>query len=366
MKSRILRHLTSFFVMLHDLLRRRKMVTKTKLLMIGVLCSLFITGCYPTGEIVGNSNISYGSELNESPYEGLNYKLILPDDYPETYSITKAKLRNFDTSLAESLFPDCTKDTVDIQIDEENKYALYRKKESDVCFMPGTVIYNKKNENKTELLVNALTMPKTDEQIRDEFPRTELPGFSSDGSLAEINRVIDLLDIETTGPQIYAITDEEAEYVNSTYCEGAFDGIICNDSYIIKYTPTLDGLPVANHSFLSTMSDWVATSSRIYGLFDENGMIELTVRDIPEVYKREKNEKICSPEFAVSQMKEYFEGMHKNGTVFGCELRALVYIYSGEVTDEYEVRPVWVFGWQDDDMDRPNPCYIDAVSGNIL
>ena len=114
------------------------------------------------------------------------------------------------------------------------------------------------------------------------------------------------------------------------------------------------------------MSDWVATSSKIYGLFDENGMIELTVRDIPEVYKREKNEKICSPEFAVSQMKEYIEGMHKNGTVFGCELRALVYIYSGEVTDEYEVRPVWVFGWQDDDMDRPNPYYIDAVSGNIL
>ena len=342
------------------------METKTKLLIFSVLCSLFITGCYPTGEIVKNSDISYGSELNESPYEGLNYKLSLPDEYPETYSVTKAKLKNFDTSLAEVLFPDCTKDTVDIQTDEENNYVLYRKKASDVCFMQGTVIYNKKNENNTGLLISALTMPKTDEQIRDEFPRTDLPGFSSDGYLEEINRVINLLDIETTGPQLYAITDEEAEYVNSTYYEGMFDGIIHNDLYIIKYTPTLDGLPVANSSFLSSMSDWVATSSKVYGAFDENGMSELTARDIPEVYKRDKNEKICSPEFAVSQMKEYIEGIHKKGSVFGCELRALVYIHSGEVTDEYDVRPVWVFGWQDDDMDRPNPYYIDAVSGNIL
>ncbi len=339
---------------------------KAKLLIISILCTAFITGCYPTGEIVGNDNISYGAELNESPREGLIYKFTLPEEYPETYNVKTAKFRNFDIELAEELIPHCTEDTINVEKYDDG-YTLYQKEDSYVCFMPGTVSLTKENDNNIEVLLQAFLLPKTSDQIRNEFPRTEISDFSSVAYLEEMQRFIDILDIETDNElQVYAVTNEESNYINQTYNKGILEDLISDDCYIIKNTPILGGLPVANSSFLCSMADWVSMDSKIYGAFDKNGLLDFEAYNIPEICKLGDDEKICSPEYAVSQIKDFIEGINNNGTMYGCELRALVYSFNGEAIDEYFVRPVWVFGWQENSEGMLNPYYVDAVSGTIL
>ncbi len=344
------------------------MKQKTSFFICGIICSIFATGCYPTGQNINTEEIVFDGNLNESPREDLVYKFTIPEEYPESYNVTKAKFRNFDASLAEELFPHCTDDPVEIQHHDERNYTLYLKENSWVNFMDGTVTFWNEYEYEPHKILAAIYMPKPFEQIKSEFPNIVFKNFSSEQPVSEMNRIIRTLDIKVSEPHIYSFDRQVTEYIDDTYFIHGFEHEeLKEDIYAVSFDVMLGELPVSKQSFGQILSsEWHSVDTQIYGLFNKNGLIEFNARDIPEISETGKNAHICSPETAVSQIKNYIEGTAESGTIFGCELKALTYYYEGVETDEYMVRPVWVFGFQSEEGSLLNPLYVDAVSGMML
>lgn len=341
---------------------------KISLLLFGMLCASIVTGCYPTGENSNMEEITFEGNLNDSPRDDLIYKFTIPTEYPKSYNVTKAKLRSFNASFAEELFPHCTDEPVEIQKFDDKNYTLYLKDDSWVNFMDGTVTFWSDYEYDPYRILSSVYMPKPLDQIKAEFSRSDFEKFSSEYPVSEMNRILNTLDIKVSEPHIFALNKQDAEYISNTYfLNNGEHQNLSENIYTITYDVMLGDLPVSYSSFGQILNpEWLSISTQIYGIFNNNGLIEFNARDIPEIAETGESVEICSPETAIAQIKNYIEGTVESGTMYGCELKALTYCYEGVETDEYMVRPVWIFGWQSEEGNLLNPLYVDAVSGMIL
>lgn len=339
-----------------------------KSIIMAALCIIscaVMTGCYPTGKKEDIETFTYDGELNESPREGLVYKFTVPEEYPETYSVTRARDRNFDPQLLEVFFPDCKKDTTDIVIDEAENYTLYQKADSHVVCWDGRFIFRMLDEE-TNLVRGILKMPIPNDEIRSIVPNTEFKKFSADEHIKNMQHILDTLEVEVSEPYVYAVGEDDEKYLRENFFGHWNDRkILEEDTYIVLFDTYLDGLPVVKTKTSGIMrQEWLLSDTEIYGSVTNDGLRAFIIYNAIEVSGTGDEEKICSPEYAVQQIKNYIEGTSLSGTMCGCELKALAYFYEGEEHDDYMVKPVWEFGWKEGNY-KYEPYFVDAVTGNV-
>lgn len=339
-----------------------------KTIITTVLCiasCVVMTGCYPTGKKEDIETFTYDGELNESPREGLTYKFTAPEEYPETYSVTRARDSSFDPKLLEELFPDCKNDTTDIVIDEAENYTLYMKEDSLALCWGGDFTF-RMNDEETNLVRGILKMPIPNDEIRSIVPNTEFKKFSTGENIKNMQHILETLEVEVSEPYVYAIGEDDEKYLRENFFGHLDDHkILKEDTYIVLFDTYLDGLPVVKTKAGGISNNqWLLSGTEIYGSVTKDGLRAFNIDTALEVSETGDQEKICSPEYAVQQIKNYIEGTSLSGTMCGCELKALVYFYGGEEYDDYLVKPVWEFGWKEGNYEY-EPYFVDAITGNV-
>lgn len=342
-----------------------------KQFMFASLIVLFsFTSCFPTGtekkaefqQSMPNNDINYSSN------ENIIYNFIIPDEYKKTYSITKVKLRQFDSDIAKDIFPESVKDVTNIlDRPEQNNYKLFEKVGSWLCFQDGNISYFKNNNINYQFLYDLFAMPKPYAMIRDEFPEKELKTISISECTDEMDRIISTLDINVGKPKVFSITKKDSRYIEDKYYSKENISIVNEECCVINYDLLLDDVPIANYSYYMAPFEMNPLNSSIQALFTKDGMLNFNCYDVPEIMTSSDPQEMCGPEYAIAQMKEYIEKTSLKGTLYGCEQRVFIYWKEGKYTGEYDVRPVWVFGWLEKGSNRrPVPYYVDALNGHVM
>lgn len=341
-----------------------------------LLCLLIgcfsLTSCFPTGNIEETDfqKTIQNNDINNSYNEDIVYNLIIPDEYIKTYSVTNVKLHQFDSDIAEELFPGCTTNTTDIlDRPEQHNYLLFQKVDSWVCFQDGIVKSFKTNNINQTLLDKLFSMPKPYAMIRDEFPEKELESFSVPDCVNQMERLISVLDLNVGSKKVFSVSSKDSKNIKEKYFPDIDIDIANEDCCIIHYNLIIDGLPIADYSYdmVHETQEWNPLNSSVRALFTKDGLISFSCTGVPDVINGAESQEVCTPEYAVSQMKKYIESTTLKGTLYGCEQRALVYWKEGKYTGEYFVRPVWAFGWSEKGRDDcPVPYYVDALNGHVM
>lgn len=339
---------------------------------LALLSCITLSGCFPTGEIekTDTQNSFIDSELNISPREGLVYNLSIPDEYLETYSPLKCRKQLVDSSMAEELFPNCTVDTVEVlDRPEEENYKLFQKEDSWVCFQDGKIYKWKQGEIEYNYLKNAFDMPKPYWMIREEFPQTDIDSLPVFDYVVEMNRIVNKIGVEVGEPRVYVVTEKLGDEISKKYFKDTCNRKITReDCCVIQYSMILNGLPIADYSYVfqSSSQEWFPNGCSIFGLFNKDGQLIFECRGILDIVETEEPQQLCTPEYAIEQMKEYFERTTLKGNLYGCEQCVLVYWKNEKYTGDFYARPVWAFGWQEEEGKKLQPYYVDAITGHVL
>ena len=344
-----------------------------------IFCSI-LTGCYPTGQKVekaDTSSVVYDEDLNASPREDLRYYFTVPEEYLHTYSAKKAHSVIYEPDYITPLFPGCT-ENLELEITPETAdspdleyYYLYQKEPASyVCVDAGTVsLLTPEYNNGCYGIFDLKGTFLRDDKTREIVPNDKLKSFSSDAAITKIEYMIDHLNVEVNSePIIYAVTyDTDYDYYDLWYHDTSVD----EDAYIIKYRMTLDGLPVPDYGRSPLVhEDWYIPETKIVSVFTESGMIYFDCREAMEITERDEEIQICSPEFAIQQVKKYVEAMTVSCSIYGCELMVLP-VADNDTDDmyDYKLKPVWMFVWDKTVKEQYPDCdaiYVDAETGEIL
>lgn len=339
-----------------------------------ILSCIVLTGCFPTGELSQSNNSAplNNTELNASPREELVYNLSIPNEYVDTYSPFKCRMKQPDSSfeIAEKLFPGSTVDTTEIlDRPEEENYKLYQKSDSFLCFQDGRVYMNKPTEIEFGFIESALDMAVPYTMLREEFPQTNSDSLPIADYVSEMDRIINEIGVEVGEPKVFAFDKKTGKYINKKYFPGVSGrDFVKDDCCIIKYDILANGLPLADYHYyeINGQQEWVPRPSSIKGYFDEDGMLCFDCDGLLDNIEADESKKLCTPEFAIQQIKDYFEKTTREGTLCGCEQAVLLYQKNEKFTGDYYARPVWVFGWTESGRPIPDPYYVDAITGHIF
>lgn len=348
---------------------------KNFILGLVLVSCITLNGCFPTGEIEESNiqNSLNNTELNISPREGLIYNLSIPDEYKETYSAAKCRFKQIDSSIAEELFQKCTVDTETVlDRPEEQNYKLFQKKDSWVCFQDGRILKWQQHDIQSTFLMHVFSMAKPYWMIREEFPQTDMDSISISDCTNEMDRIINTIGVDVGKPKIFPVTKKIAKDIGKKYYPDSMSmigNITDEDCCIIRYDMLLNELPIVNCSYrvISGTQEWIPQSCSVSGLFNKDGLLEFQCEYILDDIETEEPEQLCTAEYAIAQMKNYIEKTTRNGTLYGCEQGVLVYRKKEKFSGEYYARPVWVFGWaEENEGQQPDPYYVDAINGHIL
>ena len=353
---------------------------KNKAILLSLLFCTILTGCYPTGQKVEQaetSSIVYDEDLNASPRENLKYYFTVPEEYLQTYSAKKAQTIIYESDYITPLFPGCTED-LELEITPETAdspdlehYYLYQKESASfVGINAGTVsLCTPEYNDGCYVMFDLKGDFLRDEKTREVVPNDKLKAFSSDEAIKKLEEMIDYLGVEVhPEPIILAVTNDDTDYYNNLWYN---DASVDEEAYVIKYRMALDGLPLPDYSRIPLVhEDWGIPFSRIESVFTEDGMIYFDCREAMEITERGEEIQICTPEFAIQQVKNYVEAMTVSCSVYGCELMVLP-IYDTETDDKYDykLKPVWMFVWdktKKEDYPDCDAIYVDAATGEIL
>lgn len=356
---------------------------KNKAILLSLIFCTVLTGCYPTGQKVEQaetSSIVYDEDLNASPRENLKYYFTVPEEYLQTYSAKKAQTIIYESDYITPLFPGCTEDLEQLITPEtadspdlEHYYLFWKGNASYVCINAGSVglCTPEYNDNMYSLFPNKGIYLR-EEKEREMFPDNKLDSFSSDEAIEKMKEMADYLNADISEePIIIAIDDEAAEILRRA--EGFDIPSISKgmEAYYIRYMMTLDGLPLPDYSRSPLVhEDWGIPTSYVEGVFTSDSMIYFDCREAMEITERGEEIQICTPEFAIQQVKNYVEAMTVSCSVYGCELMVLP-IYDTETDDKYDykLKPVWMFVWdktKKEDYPDCDAIYVDAETGEIL
>lgn len=353
---------------------------KMKAILLSLIFCSILTGCYPTGQKVekaDDSSVVYDEDLNASPREDIKYYFTVPEEYLHTYSAKRAHEVIYDPDYVTPLFPGCT-ENLELEITPETAdspeleyYYLYQKEPASyVCVDAGTVsLLTPEYNNGCYVMFDLKGNYLRDEKTREIVPNDKLEAFSSDESIKKLEEMIDYLGVEADPePLILAVTDDDnTDYFKMWYHNTSVD----EDAYIIKYRMKLDGLPVPDYGRSPLVhEDWYIPFCWIKSVFTESGMIYFDCREVMEVTERGEEIQICSPEFAIQQVKNYIEAMNVSCSVYGCELMVLP-VADNDTDDiyDYKLKPVWMFTWDKTVKEQYPDCdaiYVDAETGEIL
>jgi len=352
-------------------------------LIMPILLLCVFTACFPTGENPTDPS-AYSvplGDLNTSSNENIIYSFTIPTLYSASYPYVFIKRKTIDADTAFHTLCGDTAEVVNREcnrsnwIPDENLLNIWTLTDnSDFVYDAGWIMYfgvNAETHGYTTF-DSSYEINYTAENVRREYPKSELETFSSEKYVEKMRNIIDKLSLYANStPEIYAL-DEKVytdHWSQNEWDENSY-------GYMIVFSTEYNGLklPDFNISFPENstnssgrFSDW--QGSRITGVFTEKGLEFFTCAYIPEIVDEYGEAQVCTPEAAITAVKERYESMSLNDEykyiVSGCELMYLPY----PKDDGYLLTPAWFFTVETQIPERKSSRYdfvfVNAVTGMI-
>lgn len=309
-------------------------MSKNKLLIVILMLTVMLTGCYPSGELeqsdksAANDSTSADSsdsgEVSEpaaftipNDLKNIKFTFELGDNYPSEVPVIKAKERIFDVEEIKAMFID-GKAVIDQRLDEDSGYFVTSDGES-LSFRKGGVDYYAANlsddAEKKEIYDIQATAARNlrffylDYQYLD----SELEGFSRAEALERADKLVKTLDIKFLGePSIYAFTAEDVENVfRGKYTDKDGNDIMAHLSkedefYLIRYYGEYSGITMPGE-IGRVFEDTSAENTQVDVVLTKDSLVQLKCNNVFDSIEAVDTTQIkCGVDAAISKAHDYY------------------------------------------------------------
>lgn len=354
-------------------------MSKNKLLIVILMLTTMLTGCFPTGapkqssapetstaSSAGASDSSDSGVVSEpaafavpNDLEHVSFDIELPDNYPTELPVIKAKKHIFDEEEKEKIIS-LFFEGKEVRTGKYNDY--YADGGAHMFLRDNRFSYELDhfydNDEEKQLIYTIQRTASYDaESLYMQYPNinSELEGFPRSEAEKRADGLVKKLGVKYLGePTVYTFTSEDVNVnVQGQITTGGKEGgdpidvsLPKEDQfYLIRYIPEYDGIPIPRYISNSIFGDVYHTAPYVdiiltkdelvcfdcFGMFDE-----LEVTDTTSIN--------CGSETALSKMYDYYSLKDKN-MEYRLEYYSLDFAYvtyeSDYNTREFVYKPLW-------------------------
>ena len=383
-------------------------MSKNKLLIVILMLTTMLTGCFPSGELnrssepaastsnnTGTSDSSDSGSASEpaaftvpNDLEHVSFEVELPDGYPTELPVIKAKEHIFDEEEKQKIIPIFFGEK-EVRTGKYNDYyadggahMFFR----DTSFTYEVDYFYENDEEKQLIYTIRRTASYDAESLYMRYPNinSELPGFPRSEAKKRADELVEKLGIKyLREPTVYTFTSEDVNVkLQGQITTGGKEGgdpidvsLPKEDQfYLIRYILEYDGIPIPRYISNSIFgdvyhtapyTDIILTKDELvycdcYGIFDE-----LEVTDTASIN--------CGSETVLSKMYDYYsfkdERMEYRLEYYSLDFAYVTY-ESDYNTKEFVYKPLWhAMGHYVSLVDgtrRHNDKFIDPATGLVF
>lgn len=371
-------------------------MSKNKLLIVILMLTLMLTGCFPSGELEtssehnannsndvsasGSDNSGAASSATSNDLEYAKFNIDRgTDDYPTEMPVIKAKCADFDAEEMKALFLD-GKEIVkeDIYDDISNFFtsdgACLCVRNDGIIFTPDDHSYDGETEKRDIYLMQKIVASYATRYYKS-FPNieSELPGFPRSEAVERANELVEKVGVKYLGePRVYTFTADDVHNFDERN-ELSEE----NEIYLVRYLTEYNGIPVCmdQEDVYGASYDWGSYVDVI--LSKDKKLVEFVCDHVFEDIEVTNTTQIkCGRDDALSRLYDYYRSSEVP-TAYRLEYDELGLKYasyeSNYETLEFTYKPLWCATGTIYVINVPNSTagnktnkFVDPVTGYVF
>lgn len=328
-----------------------------KLLIVILMLTVLLTGCFPSGELKtssepavngennGTSSDNLGNSEPAAPkeLENVEFNIELDGEYPTELPVIMAKRAVFDVEEMKALFI-AGKDIIHEQItDSVNNFytsdgAWLCVQKSGITFIPDEHMYDDAPEKK-DISRMQVTVAEYATIFNKRFPHidSELPGFPRSEAVERANELVEKVGVKYLGaPTVYTFTAEDTHNFDENITLSKED-----EFYLVQYPTTYSDIPIS-FSSQHIFGDISNTASKVDVLLTKDKLVKLDCWNIFENIEATETTQIkYGGEDVRSRLYEYYSFSEPPPLLLEYEKLSLEYVTFEYSTEEITYKPLW-------------------------
>ena len=376
-------------------------MSKNKLLIIILMLTVMLTGCFPSGELEQSSEAvtdpviditSGNSENSETPQTVLpkleNVKINIPlsDNYPAEAPIIKATQHTFDVEDLKAMFLDGKTVIKEDPLEWGGNFftadgARLSARKNYFTFAIDHM-YDGETE-KRDIFQLQSSAANNVRELKKQFHHidSELEGFPRSEALERANELVEKLDLKYLGePEVFALTSEDVNSVQGALFSKEDGGSVElslskeDEFYLVRYLTDYSDIPIPIVNDTIVENEYQVTSM-VDIILTKDNLVSVVCRDVFDNIEVVGSSQIkCGAENVLSKLHEYYSikdaTMEYQLNFYDLGLAYITY-ESDQASGEFSYKPLWYATGDKNMIATPDKItftdkFIDPVTGLVF